>query len=150
MSPTETANLSFKWLICPLIMSLNFSPSIFSFHLPIPWIPRSSPTSLSPHSFSFPHPTIDPRKHSSILHLSNHPFFLPFRPSPSAPYPSRRASVVRLNTVHDLCCPCLGTHTNWQPHKDGCRRKDARKLFSQLHEQLKWPGSDRAEHWKGE
>lgn len=56
-----------------------------------------------------------------------------------APYPSRKASTARLNTLHYLPVPaCEHTHTKAVP--TGCRLKDTQTSFSQLPEQLKWPG----------
>ena len=121
------------------------------YHQPLPSFPSSSPPALSP----FIHPNLNPPIPVSIhtetfiyplwIYLSNHlfcpPSFLPWLLIPVV-----RLSTARLNTLHHLRCPCTWAHTHTHTHADtkalptGCRRKDTQTSFSQLPEQLKWPG----------
>lgn len=136
-----------------------------------PLLPKLiSPGPLSLHSSKSQslHHCIDPHTsiHLSSMNTSFHPFSLPSLSSPTLPFffffpwlltPVEGLLQQDLTRSTTSAVPAR-THTHVYTHSHthtkalptGCRRKDTQTSFSQLPEQLKWPGRDCAEERKRE
>ncbi len=118
------------------------------YHLPLPGFPNSSPPAFPPFVHPDLNPSIDPHTQTYIyplrIYLSNRPFFLPsllFSFLPRLLIPVERFLQQDLTRSTTSAVPARErTHSHAKSLPTGRRRKDTQTSFSQLPEQLKWPG----------